>query len=340
MAVIVGWDIGGAHLKAARAENGRISDALQIPSPLRLGLGALLQAFKQARERMSGADRHVCTMTGELADTFASRAEGVQSLTEIAARELQPERVLIYAGRAGLVPPEAASSHVDDIASANWHATAAFAAKQKRNALLIDVGSTTTDIIPIVGGTVAARAYTDAERLQAGELVYTGLVRTSLMGVVDRAPVDGRWIPLVREHFATTADVYRVLGSLPEAADQMSTADGREKTLDASTVRLARMVGKDAVIREARDSLAHWFAEEQLRTVLDAAMLVLSRGEIDRNAPVLGAGIGVRLVSELARRVGRSYVGFDTLLDAAPAVREWASHCAPAAALALLGSAL
>src|SRR6266581_3223800 len=98
MAVVVGWDIGGAHLKAARAENGRIVDAVQIAAPLRLGLDALARAFAQAKPRMGTADQHVCTMTGELADTFASRADGVEQLTATAVRELGG--VAIYAGRA------------------------------------------------------------------------------------------------------------------------------------------------------------------------------------------------------------------------------------------------
>src|SRR5690349_21491159 len=108
MATVIGWDIGGAHLKAARAEDGRIVDALQLPSPLRLGLERLRQSFADATERMGKADRHAITMTGELADTFASRAEGVAHLTCTAADALGSAAVAIYAGRAGFVAPEQA----------------------------------------------------------------------------------------------------------------------------------------------------------------------------------------------------------------------------------------
>src|SRR5262249_39129760 len=197
MTSVVGWDIGGAHLKAVRAENGRIVEAMQIASPLRLGIEAIDRAFAQARPRMSGADRHVCTMTGELADTFASRAEGVVQLVAAAARALEPERIVLYAGRAGFIAPQAAAHHVEDVASANWHATATLVAKFQDSALLIDMGSTTTDVVAVVGGAVAARGYTDAERLACGELVYTGLVRSFVMAIAERAPVGGRWTPLV-----------------------------------------------------------------------------------------------------------------------------------------------
>ena len=104
MSVVIGWDIGGVHLKAARAEDGRITKAAQYASPLRAGTELLLQAFAQARTDMGRADRNIVTMTGELADTFSSRAEGVEHLAELAARELGT--VSIYAGPAGYVGPQ------------------------------------------------------------------------------------------------------------------------------------------------------------------------------------------------------------------------------------------
>jgi (4-(4-[2-(gamma-L-glutamylamino)ethyl]phenoxymethyl)furan-2-yl)methanamine synthase len=337
MTSVVGWDIGGAHLKAARAENGRIVEAMQIASPLRLGIEAIDRAFAQAKANMSDADRHVFTMTGELADTFASRADGVVQLAAAAVRALEPERIMLYAGRAGFIAPQAAAHHVVDIASANWHATASLVAKL-RDALLIDMGSTTTDVVPIVDGAVAARGYTDAERLACGELVYTGLVRSFVMAIAERAPVAGGWTQLVRENFANTADVHRLLENLPEGADQMPTADGRPKTADASRARLARMVGRDANDGTDWTALARWFAEAQIRPITDAALLVLSRGELPAAAPVVAAGIGGTVITEVARRIGRTSIGFETLLDATPQARISASHCAPAAALALLAS--
>ncbi|MFL5105284.1 MAG: hydantoinase/oxoprolinase family protein [Xanthobacteraceae bacterium] len=341
MSVIIGWDIGGAHLKAARAEQARIVDAVQLPSPLRLGLKAVADAFANAKARLGTGDRHVITMTAELADTFASRREGVESLSALAVRELAPAPLSLYAGRAGFISPQAAASHVEDVASANWFASASLAAKLRGSALFIDMGSTTTDIVPVASDAVAARGYTDAQRLAAGELVYTGLVRSFVMAVAGRAPVAGSWTPLINENFANMADVHRILGTLPEGADQMTTADGRDKTIEASTARLARMVGGDAGdAGPARwAALARWFAEAQIRSVGDAAMLVLSSTEMPAEAPIIGAGIGEAAIREVARRLERAYISFASLLDVAPQARERASHCAPAAALAVLAYA-
>jgi (4-(4-[2-(gamma-L-glutamylamino)ethyl]phenoxymethyl)furan-2-yl)methanamine synthase len=335
MGVVIGWDIGGVHLKAARAEDGRITKVIQYASPLRAGTELLRQAFAEARTEMGAADRNVVTMTGELADTFSSRKEGVKRLTKLAAGEL--DSVSIYAGPAGCVRPEDAHEHSADIASANWHACASLIARKRNNALFIDLGSTTTDVIPIVAGKVVARGYTDSQRLAAGELVYTGLVRGFVMATAGRAPLRGTWTPLINENFATMADVHRILGTLPAGADLMATADGREKTIEASRARLARMLGSDA--SDADDEtwtlLARWFAEAQMRAIADAATLVMSSGAL-ASATVIAAGIGLTVIEEIARRLGCGYATFDELLDVAPDVRAAVCHCASAAALASL----
>jgi uncharacterized hydantoinase/oxoprolinase family protein len=157
------------------------------------------------------------------------------------------------------------------------------------------------------------------------------------MAIAERAPVAGTWTDLVRENFANMADIYRLLGVLPEGADQMSTADGRPKTLAASAARLARMIGRDADARSWA-ALARWFAEAQIRSITDSAMLVLSREALADEAPIVVAGIGAEVIGEVARRLARRVVRFETLLDVVPDAQVWASYCAPAAALAVLTS--
>ena len=233
-------------------------------------------------------------------------------------------------------------AHASDVASANWHASAALIARYCREALLIDMGSTTTDVIPIVAGAVAARGYTDAERLATGELVYAGLVRSLVFASASRAPVAGVWTPLMNDDFANMADVHRIIGDLPTGADVQATTDGRDKSLAASRARLARMVGRDA--HEMDDSawlgLAQWFAERQVRDIADAAMQVLSGGRLAAEAPIVAAGIGGDVLRELIRRLGRRHLPFGDLIDAAPPMREAAGRFAPAAAVAVLASSI
>ncbi len=337
MSVVIGWDIGGAHLKAARVAGGRVEATAQEATPLWLGLDSLEAAFDAMRARLGEADRHAITMTGELCDAFATRREGVVGLAAIAARRLAPASPWLYAGRRGFVELADAGALAADIASANWHASAALVALRLRDALLVDVGSTTADLVPVVAGKVAALGYDDAGRLAAGELAYSGMVRSFVMAMASRAPFRGVWTPLMSEFFASSADVHRILGALPDGADKMTTADGRAKTVEASRSRLARMVGReaDAGADDEWAALAAWFAEAQVREITDAAFLRLSVGDLDPEAPVVAAGIGESVAAEMARRLRRPCIGFSSLI----AGRAEVSHCAPAAAVALLSAA-
>jgi probable H4MPT-linked C1 transfer pathway protein len=332
MTASIGWDIGGAHLKAARAENGRIVAAGEIATPLWQGLDSLEAAFAALKARLGPAEVHGVTMSGELCDAFPSRRDGVVGLAGIAARHLGRPR--LYAGAAGFVAIGQAAEHAARVASANWRASAQAAALTLRDGLLLDIGSTTTDLIPIVAGEVAAVGEDDAGRLAAGELVYTGLTRSFVMALARRAPFAGQWTPLMNEYFASAADVRRVLGDLPEGADLMATADGRDKSAAASRARLARMIGREA--EDAPDAgwrrLAAWFAERQLRDICDAAFLRLSRGDLLAEAPLVAAGAGEQLAPEIARRLDRPLVRFADLTGGGAQ----ASVCAPAAAVALL----
>jgi probable H4MPT-linked C1 transfer pathway protein len=337
MQKVIGWDIGGAHVKAACVERERITDVRQRPCPLWLGadrLGPVLQALADA---FGPADLHVATMTGELADVFPDRRTGVLAIADALARVLPHETLRFYGGRRGAIVPALVADHFEDIASANWHASAALAARYG-DGLFVDIGSTTADIIPLRDGTVHASGYTDAERLASGELVYTGLTRSFVMALTPRAPFAGRWTTLAAEYFASAADVHRILGTLNEAADQMDTADGRPKTVAASRARLARMIGRD--VADASDAdwigLATWFAEVQLRQVHDGALLVLSGAGLPADAPVIAAGVGVSIVQRLAERLGRRCVPFASLLGAGGT--DWADACAPAVAVALLAA--
>ncbi|WP_287978925.1 hydantoinase/oxoprolinase family protein, partial [Sphingomonas sp.] len=182
----------------------------------------------------------------------------------------------IYGGRAGLLAPGAAPEHAAAIASANWHATAALVGRSVEHALLVDIGSTTADLIPIVGHGPAATGYSDAERLETGELVYTGVVRSHLVALSDHAPFRGRRTRLMAETFATTADIYRILGDLPEGADQQHSVDLKGKSLPESETRLARIVGRDHGEGDsaAWRAVAAHFSECQLRSLHDAAALL------------------------------------------------------------------
>jgi probable H4MPT-linked C1 transfer pathway protein len=337
MTPVIGWDLGGANLKLARVENGSVMHAAQIPCPVVTNRSKFDVALRAALAFVPSATAHAVTMTGELSDVFATRAEGVAYLVALMGKETG-DRARFYAGRDGFLGAAAAAVRWRDVASANWHASATLIAKRFGEGLFVDIGTTTTDLIPVKAGAVSARGYSDAERLAEGELVYTGVVRTPVMAVARAAMFRERSQGIAAERFATMADVFRLTGDLPDDADPHPTADLRGKSLEESASRLARMLGRDASEVETADwvALARYFADCQLEQIEGAARTLAEREKLSPDAPIIGAGCGRFLTKRLAERLGRPYRDFADLIECAPEARETAARCAPAVAVALL----
>ncbi|ADJ27324.1 hydantoinase/oxoprolinase family protein [Nitrosococcus watsonii] len=336
---ISGWDIGGAHLKAALADSqGRIAACLQLPCPLWQGLEKLQQAFSQMQLELKNKDcLAAITMTGELADLFNDRDEGVIKILEYASQHFQNIPIYVFAGTQGFISLEQAAKYTEAIASANYLATSQLAARHWKEGLFLDIGSTTSDLIPCKNSIPCPRGRNDQERLASGELLYSGVTRTPLIALARRAPLEGQWVRLAAEWFATTADVYHLLGRLSPSDDLHPSADNRGKQPRDCARRLARMVGADSKHwpLQTWQGLAAYFAEQQCQQLTDAVFQVLSRVDISPEAPLIGAGIGRFLVAECARRLRRPYADFSEALDIRPRIPMSADH-APAAALARL----
>jgi (4-(4-[2-(gamma-L-glutamylamino)ethyl]phenoxymethyl)furan-2-yl)methanamine synthase len=346
-ATLVGWDIGGAHLKAARIDDGHLCAVVEKPCPLWQGMEHLARASNEVLATLpDGPVLHAVTMTGEMADLFPDRSSGVEQIVACFAERIAMRRqdtLRFYAGGQGFVGAEAGAQLADAIASANWLATAACCAASVGEGILIDIGSTTTDIIPFAGGQPCALGASDADRLGSGELVYAGMVRTPLMALASRAPLGGTWRGTMNEYFASSADIFRLLGELDESTDLYPAADNGPKSAEGSVRRLLRMIGEDLTpaTRAGVITLARWYRERLLQRITDGLAQVISRGLVSMQAPLVGAGIGRSLVADLAARWQRPYRDCAELLcpeNDDPTLRAWAGHCAPAVAVARLAA--
>ncbi len=316
---VIGWDIGGAHVKAVMlAVDGSLLKIRQIACPLWQGISKLEEVIAEIlTEPGAQESTHAVTMTGELADVFESRHQGVVALANVMKKALPKQDMRFYAGKTGFLSYPDLEKYTDQIASANWHASASIAASDVNEGLFIDVGSTTTDLICLADGKAQTRGYSDRDRLQFDELIYTGIVRTPLMVLAQRVPFAGEWHTLMAEHFATTADIYRIIGLLPEHADLMPAADMGEKSLAGCVRRLARMIGADANDADfsSWQKLAGYLAECQLITLYRACQRNLSRGLLSDDAPLVGAGVCRYLVRVLANRLRREYLDFGSFFQ-------------------------
>jgi probable H4MPT-linked C1 transfer pathway protein len=339
MTAIIGWDLGGANLKLALLEGGRITRVVQVPCPVRQDRSKFDAALKKALALCPASARHAVTMTGELSDVFTDRAEGVAYLVSM-MREVTGGNAVFYGGRAGFLAAEEANARPLDVASANWHASATLIADHCADGIFIDVGTTTTDLIQLRAGLPATRGYTDAERLAARELIYAGVVRTPVMAFSRLAPFAGHVQGIAAERFATMADVYRLTDDLPHGADPYPTPDLRGKSKEESAARLARMLGRDAseAPLEAWVELASFFAGLQLSELVEAGRALTHREALAPDAPVIGAGCGRFLARHLASELGRPYRDFAEMMPCATGAREMAASCAPAVAVALVAA--
>jgi probable H4MPT-linked C1 transfer pathway protein len=337
MTVTAGLDVGGAHLKVALVEDGRTLSARQFLCPLWQGLDKLDAALSEARPLLARATRFAVTMTGELSDLFPDRETGVHTLVGRIEADLGPA-ARFWMGPHGFASGGEARVRHADVGSTNFLATAALIARTHADALLIDFGSTTADIVPIAGGAARPLGISDADRQATGALVYTGYTRTAVMAVASDAPFGGQWVGLAREYLATMADVRRILGHDLSGIDLHATADGKGKSLEESTTRLARMLGRDARdgSAEAWAGAARHMRELQLRSIHDGATRVLSAVAVAPSAPVIAAGIGAGDVHEIARRLGREAIDFGVLAGADAGCLDFATGAAPAVAVAHL----
>ena len=340
MAVTAGYDVGGAHLKVALSEAGRVVAVEQVACPLWQGLDRLDAALAQVAPLAARAGRHAATMTGELCELFPDRRSGVAAILDRLAASVG-DKMLIWMGPRGFGGMEEARRDPISVASTNFLASATLVAERMPDALLIDMGSTTTDIIPVVAGRPQPRGLTDGERLRTGELVYSGLTRTDVTAVVRRATLMGCEQRLAAGGFATMADVRRILGKLPGGVDQHDTADGRGKSVEESVARFARVFGRDGVdatMEDWREAAGH-IAQEQMSEIRHAMSTVLGRDDRLSKAPVVTAGIGAAEIEALTKSLGRPSCRFGDLASVEPECREWATRCAPAVAVALLAGA-
>ncbi|MEA1924322.1 MAG: hydantoinase/oxoprolinase family protein [Candidatus Altiarchaeota archaeon] len=260
---VLGLDIGGANIKTAfLGVDGLIQGSCYFPiwkrkNELRLFLGKVVKEFKPEKVALS--------MTAELSDAFSNKQEGVNFILD-SLEGCFEGRILVLSTQGLFIPPHEAREDYMKVASANWVAISQYAAKRYGSGMLVDVGSTTTDIIPFKNGLIASEGRTDLKRLQSCELVYSGALRTNLATIADSVPVRGMQTRVSSEFFASTADIYRILGDIKEKDYICDTPDGRDKSIKECMARIARIVCADTLMLDDENivDIAQHLRDKQL----------------------------------------------------------------------------
>ena len=303
---ILGLDIGGANLKAAHLDAA--TTCRTLPFSLWRDPAGLAGALAELMRSLPDAGALAVTMTGELCDCFASKREGVLHILTAVENVAEERPVRVWCCDGSFRDLAGARAEPLQAAASNWLALATWAGRFVPHgpALLLDIGSTTTDIIPLLDGVPVPVGRSDPERLRSGELVYTGTRRTPLCALAGSQTA--------AEFFATTLDVYLVLGAIKDDPKCTDTADGRPATRKFAHARLARMLCADleTSTEEERETLAAQIRDQQLALIARAIERVANRLPSSPAALILsGSGefLGRNLLSgpatSIAKLLGR-----------------------------------
>jgi len=330
--VVAGWDVGGVNLKCAVVRDGRVAHARTRRFEIQRTPGDLVAALRTEARAAGLADGmpHAVTMTAELSQLFRTKREGVAFVLDAMAAAFPHGDIAIYTVDGRFVSTDDARRDPLRAAASNWHATASVVAHTWPNATLVDIGSTTTDIIPIAHGGVAAAGRTDPERLANGELLYLGTVRTPVEAIVHDVPLGFATAGVSAEGFALSGDIHLWNGDLAAGDYCAPTPDGRPVTREFTRERLARIVCADREMLDdhAIDRIAAHVAGVQVART--AAALARARATAPTDTPIITAGLGAFLAQRAARRLTAPCTSL------ADSLGEDAARVAPAAAVALL----
>lgn len=297
----IALDIGGANIKAAHTSG----QARILPFELWKNPSELPRLLRRLASTFAPAERVAVTMTAELCDCFATQADGVKAVLDAVTDVYDERLVSVWGTDENFHSVADALARPGLAAAANWLALATLAARlvPQGGGLLIDIGSTTTDLIPFLDGRPTPKGRTDTNRLRSGELVYAGVRRTPVCALATELFWRGALTGLSAELFATTLDVYLTLGDVAPDPTDSATADGRPATVEAARDRLARMVGADRDRFSTDDAHALALAADQALT--DRLTASARRACVESGAPVavVVSGSGGFLARRVAERV-------------------------------------
>ncbi len=342
---VLALDVGGANIKAAALEvkKNRIIGlkTAKLYFPIwRRGKESLQRAIKDVTEKL-GSEKFEAvglTMTAELSDAYFTKREGVNHVIECVEKVFPKFPISVLNVKGELVTPETAKKGHLEVASANWVATGWLVANWYKNCIVIDVGSTTTSIIPVFNGKIVAKGKTDLEKLICGELVYTGSLRTNIATITKKVPVKGFFSRVSSEVFALSGDVHLLLGHISQESYSTETADGRGKTRKEAMARVARVICADlGMLNEGEIiSICSYIYMEQINQIVEGLKQVSSRFAQVKNSKnpisIVTTGLGRSfLAGEAAKKAG-----FQKIITLPEKLKEAAFITAPVSGLALL----
>ncbi|MBD3228505.1 MAG: H4MPT-linked C1 transfer pathway protein [Candidatus Lokiarchaeota archaeon] len=340
--IILGFDIGGANIKAALIKDGDISETYLKYYPMWTSdLSKLSEILTDVVENISGnfnIDAIAVTMTAELSDAFYTKREGIvhimNSLNDVF--EDKDDRLYFINIYGEFIRVDDVLHDPLQVAAANWAATSKFLGEIFKDCILIDIGSTTTDIIPILNTLPLTYGKSDTDRLISGELVYTGVLRTEIPSITHKVVYREQECPISSEKFALSADVHLLLDHINITEYKIDTADGRKKNRKDSMARIARIICSDIELLSEEEILkiCRYINSQQIKKIQSALEKVITSIEYKDifQLPVIVTGLGSNFLANKAAL----NLGFKKIINLDEKFGKKGNIIAPSAAIALL----
>ncbi len=342
---VIGWDIGGANTKAVYINTKETAVyAFKVATeyfPFWKDAKALDATLLRIRKQLSGEeamDGVGVTTTAELSDAYRTKREGVNHILECCRQAFASVPIYVLTVNAKLETLDLAIDTPFEVAAANWAATGWLASQYMRDCIVVDVGSTSTSIIPVIDGKVAASGKTDLEKLINGELVYTGSLRTNVATIVHSIPLPlrGGVSRVSSELFAQSGDVHLILGNITSEDYSVETADCKGKTREETLARLARVVCADTETLTEQElvEIAKYIFNQQLEQIQKGLSQVYERTKLHAKSEVtvVTAGLGGNFLA----RIAAERVGIQRIVGLSALVPEAVAKMAPAGSVALM----
>jgi len=339
---VLGLDIGGANTKAVfvTVKNCKIQRSKVAveyfpmwKTPEKLPDILLTLKNKLCASTLDGVG---VTMTAELSDAYQTKREGVNHILSCVKRVFPGIPIFVLNTDAQLQSVEDSTREPLFVASANWAATGWLMSQCMQNAVVIDVGSTSTSIIPIINNKVAACGKTDLDKLVCGELIYTGSLRTNLAAIVQTVPLKSGVAGVSSEVFALSGDIHLLLGHISEKDYISETADGRGKTINEALARIARLLCADTEILSKQEiiEIATYIYEKQVAQIVNGLSSVYARVKSlsSGKVAVVVTGIG----KDFLARKAAEHIGVDDIEDLGAVLGDAAVFATPAFGVALM----
>ena len=346
MVNVVGWDIGGANTKAAfiRTAEDEVKElkVAMVYFPFwKRDTQQFCNMLSTLKAEVAGAAKIDCiavTMTAELSDVYSTKQQGINHILDSVSLVFRGTPIFVVNVDATLESIEAAMLKPLNVAAANWAATGWMLSRIIKDCVIVDVGSTTTSIIPIAEGKVAAKGKTDLEKLMNGELVYTGSLRTNVAATASSIPLRGGCSRVSSELFAQSADIHQILGNIDIEDYTVETPDGKGKNLADAMARLARVVCADTemLTRQEIVQIANHVYNVQLKQIAEALSQVYLqlKPKAKQTVPAVVTGLGRYF---LARKAAER-AGVKIIIDIHELVPDCAALASPAVAVSLMAA--